>query len=314
MENLQVIVEPIQTFNFLSVVPQNEVHNNYKFIKGKLVLSGRQPDGDSVAVIADNIADFKGVYRSFLLKPSSVNGSVQLRFEGIDTPELHYGAALQPFGKEARDYLLFTILGFTQIDYKPSSDPAKPDTTVISSNPATLDVIIATSALETHGRPISYIFNASEPLITTDWGPISETLLRKSINYKMLESGFAYLLAYTSMPLAHFKIFKEVANAARLNKSGVWKDDSTRDFRLTDVHAIEGENAQLIYPKLFRRCIDFFKSGEEELKDWLRKKEKENDQVRITETTIVNMSSLIQQVNDHIYFQADINDIIFIEK
>lgn len=46
----------------------------------------------------------------------------------------------------------------------------------------------------------------------------------------------------------------------------------------------------------------------------VKKKDRENDMVRITESATVSLSSLVQQVNDHIYFQADTNDIIFIEK
>ena len=39
-----------------------------------------------------------------------MNGSVQLRLEGIDAPELHYGTTSQPRGATARDALL-TWLG-----------------------------------------------------------------------------------------------------------------------------------------------------------------------------------------------------------
>ena len=303
----------IETFHFASSVPPNEVHNNYKYIKGRLVLQGRQPDGDSVAFIADNIDYFKDVYRGYLLKPSSRDNSVQLRFEGIDTPELHYGSALQPLGEAARDFLLKDILGFAPT-YKPSNNPDHPDTTVESSIPESIPVCIVTNALETHGRPISYIYLKSDQFEDGDTKPLDPLFLKYSLNYRMLESGYAYLLAYTSMPTAHFQILKEAANIARSQRIGVWEKDATHDFILSTSDSIEGKDAQLIYPKLFRRCIDFFKSGETELKEWLRKTEMENDQVRITETTIVNMSSLIMQVNDHIYFQADTNDIIFIEK
>lgn len=314
MQTLTRLFNFFETSNFNSPNIVEEVHNNYKFIKGNLILAGREPDGDSVAFIADNIEHFQGVYRSYLLKPSSRDNSVQLRFEGIDAPELHYGSAFQPLAVAARDYLLTNLLGFHAIAYNTPGNSSHPSTAVSSSEPIKVPVMIATSALETHGRPIAYIFNHDEEFEDGATAPLDALQLEDSINYKMLESGFAYLLAYTSMPTAHYKVFKQVANDARANRRGVWNNDTTADFILADLSSIAGSKAQMIYPKLFRRCIDFLKTGEPDLKEWLRKADAENDGVRITESTTVSISSLIRHVNDHIYFQADTNDIVFIEK
>jgi endonuclease YncB( thermonuclease family) len=118
MQILSTSFATLETANLTMLPFSDEVQNNYKYIKGKLVLEGRQPDGDSVAFVADNVDLFRDVYRSYLLKPSSRDGSVQLRFEGIDAPELHYGNVFQPAAKEARTHLLKDILGFTEIEYK----------------------------------------------------------------------------------------------------------------------------------------------------------------------------------------------------
>jgi len=313
MQTVPNFFKPFESANFSLQYAGHEVHNNYKFIKGNLILTGRQPDGDSVAFIPDHIEYFRDVYRSYLLKPSSRDNSVQLRFEGIDAPELHYMAHFQPMGDQARDCLLLDIIGFNDVKYKPTSTN-QPQTDVTGSNPSVIPVIIATSGLETHGRPISYVFPNDNQFEDGATAPLDPEKLIESFNYKMLESGFAYLLAYTSMPAAHYTIFKQVANNARSNNLGVWKNNATHDFTLTSEQSIAGENAQLIYPKLFRRCIDFLRSGESDLKEWLRKKDPENDMVRITESDTVSLSSLIQQVNEHVYFQADTNDIIFMEK
>lgn len=292
---------------------QIEVNNNYRFIKGNLVLFGKQPDGDSLGFIANNYLNFNGLYRSYKLDPPNRDGSaksVQLRLEGIDAPEVHYNKWLQPLATDARDYLLKTPLKFETIKYKEENIPV----TVVSSEPETLPVTIATSGMDPNGRPISYVFPDLNEIEDGYTGSLDPEILPRSINYKMLESGWAYLLAYTSMPLGHFTIFKQAANYARVKKLGVWKEDATREFVLTDRGSVEGAQAQLIYPKLFRRCMDFFNTGESDFKAWLSKKELENDMVRITEYTTVNIACLIQEDNGKITFQADTNDIIFVEK
>src|SRR5947207_4986817 len=88
---------------------------SYLVMKGDFVIVGKEPDGDSVRFIAHNRSLYRQLHRAYRIKPSR-DGSVQLRFEGVDTPELHYGSAAQPLGAEARDQLLNWI-GFQNIEY-----------------------------------------------------------------------------------------------------------------------------------------------------------------------------------------------------
>ena len=50
---------------------------------------------------------------------------MRLRLEGVDAPELHYGTAAQPLGREARDQLL-AWLGFTELEYAPPGARERP--------------------------------------------------------------------------------------------------------------------------------------------------------------------------------------------
>src|SRR6266702_6958321 len=88
---------------------------SYLVIKGNFVVVGKEPDGDSVRFIADNLDLYRHLQRAYRIKPSRDN-SVQLRFESVDATELHYGSAAQPLGAEARDTLL-SWMGFDQIVY-----------------------------------------------------------------------------------------------------------------------------------------------------------------------------------------------------
>lgn len=148
------------------------------------------------------------------------------------------------------------VLGFTEINYKEKDSPDHPAVSVVGSTPKEIPAFIATNALETHGRPISYVFT-NEDFTDGMTDSLHPSLLEKTLNYKLLTSGYAYLLAYTSMPVSHYQIFKQAANEARSKKLGVWENDATHDFVLAGLDSIAGGEAQLIYPKLFRRCIDF---------------------------------------------------------
>jgi endonuclease YncB( thermonuclease family) len=309
---MQEVYHQAKSSNFVFDKNLRSVQNNYKVIKGTLTLVGREPDGDSIAFIPNNVRHFDDIYRGFLLKVSSKDSAVQLRLEGIDSPELHYGSAFQPFGVDARNYFL-ELLGFKPT-YKNKNSIDNPNTSVESSVPATYPAHICTNALEPHGRPISYLFKENKDIKDGIVMALDSSMLNESLNFQMLLSGNAYLLGYTSMPAEHFQLFKEAANSARKSNIGVWKNDTTSDFIISDRNSVNGLHAQLIYPKLFRRCIDFFRSDDVDFKEWLRKTDKENDMVRISKNVVVTLSSLVQQVNDHIYFQADTNDIIFVEK
>lgn len=294
----------------------------YRLIKGKFVIVNYEPDGDSVRFIADNAQLFQSLRRSHLIQRSKKDGSVQLRFEGVDATELHYGNAAQPLGAAARDQLL-NWMGFSKVQF----DANRP-TMVTSAQPAAVPGGILTKSADVHGRPISYVLMKDDVAREKDGATVNTNaaLLSKTMNQKLLEPGMAYPLFYSSMPKEDQQQFRQAAAQARKKKLGVWKVDTTREFVLIDQASI-GPNGECIFPKIFRRCTDFLKavaagfSGD--LVNWLIStqgdpKGTEDDQV-ITHATSSNplevrLSSVIQQHNNRVAFQPDLLDIVFIEK
>jgi len=65
---------------------------SYRVIAGRAVLVGKQPDGDSVRFVPDDATLLTGLKNGDRVRVSG-DGSVQLRFDGIDAPELHYQGA-----------------------------------------------------------------------------------------------------------------------------------------------------------------------------------------------------------------------------
>jgi endonuclease YncB( thermonuclease family) len=286
----------------------------YLTIKGKFVIAGKEPDGDSVRFIADDPELYQELQRNYRIRPSR-DRSVQLRFEGIDAPEIHYGKYAQPLGDEARDFLL-KKMGFAKIKFQGDR--------VQSADPDTVSGVILSQAADVNGRPISYVLLRKDAaqLENGDWTQVEPELLRQTLNFLMMAEGKAYYTVYTSTPRSHRQVLREAALAAREQDLGVWAADSTSIFRLVDFDSITPPDGQLILPKLFRRSIDYLKAVDEgfrgNLEDWLannsRGSRNENDRVIIRDRTQVSLSSLIEQYNSQIAFQEDLLDITFVEK
>jgi len=298
----------------------------YRVIQGQFLIIGKEPDGDSVRFVANQRSHYRGLYRDDRIKPSRQDGSVQLRFEGVDAPELHYGKAAQPLGKEARDRLL-DWMGFTDIEFA-----GRNSNTVRDSQPEAVEGTILTKAAETNGRPVSYVLLTADAdsLEDGDWVRVDNALLQQTLNFRLLTEGMAYYTVYTSTPLEHRQLLRQAAAAAREKERGIWRLDTTDSFTLRDQEDI-GPEGQLLLPKLFRRCTDYLKDttngarDEDQvfrgtLKNWLLSNSRENDRVLILDSVDelpsveVQLSDLLRQSNRHIFFQPDLLDIVFVEK
>jgi endonuclease YncB( thermonuclease family) len=293
----------------------------HRAIHGELLLYSvtqhYEPDGDSVRFKADNIDDFNDLYRHYKIKPSQHDDSVQLRFEGVDALELHFQNHAQPGGKDARDKLLEDILGFKNIIYDNNG------TRVKSSEPDSIPATILSKASDPFGRPISYILIGNERNKFKDDEIVNVDLatLDKTVNIQVLKEGFAYPLVYTSTPRYHRDHIRQIAKQLQTQRKGIWKNDGSSSFRLEDYSSIDDPHGSPIFPKLYRRCVDYLKdyldqrfSGD--LVDWiLSKGDKENDQVLINETDFPSkLSNIVEVHNSKISLTANITDLIFVEK
>jgi endonuclease YncB( thermonuclease family) len=289
----------------------------YVAIPGEFVLIGKEPDGDSVRFVPDDPSHFNELGNSYRIQPTRTDGSVQLRFEAVDATELHYGTASQPMAASSRDAVL-TRLGFTNVQFKPNS------TTVIACQPERTSGVILSKAADVHGRPISYVLPGKTPAGVHEgqWNYASHAILRRTVNFDILEQGLAFYTVYNSTPAQHRGFLSEIAAAARNASQGVWAENATADFVL-DTQADIGPDGAVILPKLFRRCTDYLKAKQQgfvgELADWLRANatgpRQEDDQVHlVSANATVRLSSLIEQHNNHISLKADLLDIIFIAK
>jgi len=283
---------------------------------GELTVIGKRPDGDSIRFIPDSPEHLDDLQRADRKRISKTDGSLQLRLEGIDTPETHYGPHAQPMGERARDWLLEQA-GFSDVVFNEAG-------TVTQASPERRAAVVLTKAFDPNGRPISYVLlDEDDAPADGEWTDVDAELLRRTLNARSLSEGVAYLTLYTSTPATHGRTLRALAREAREEDRGVWAVDETGEFRLADQGSIGPPDGALILPKLFRRCTDYLKAVEGgfagTLPDWLvaasaTGRRPENDLLLVCGETEVAMSAVAQQVNQRIRFTAGLLDIVFVEK
>jgi endonuclease YncB( thermonuclease family) len=285
----------------------------YLAIAGQAVLVGKQPDGDSVRFRPADPTLLSRLENGGRVHPST-DGTVQLRFDGVDAPELHYQGHAQPQGDTARDSLL-AQLGFTGIAY------ADNGATVTAATPSTVPLVILSRLVEVNGRPVSVVYSgeAALGLIAASGTRVELTaeLLGRSINAWEVSTGVVYPLLYTSTAAQLRAVFVGLAASARQQQQGVWSADSSAGFALPDVAAV-GPGGTLIFPKLFRRAVDYLRqrsSPAETLPAWLTAHaDTEDDDVLVGSSAAQALHSLLRQSGDDITFVPDLLDLVFVER
>lgn len=286
----------------------------YRHLHGRLVIRGKMPDGDSVRFVADLERPYDDLYYARRVRPSQEDGTVQLRLEGIDAPEVHYGPYAQPYGEVARGALL-AMLGFTGVVFEGGERNR-----VEGGAPDAVPVTVLTHSADANGRVVSYLLPRQDVEDGFE-GRVDGEVLRASFNYRMLAEGHAYFMAYTSTPRVHQAVFREAAIAARKARQGLWPLDRTEEYVLMRQEDI-GPRGQLIFPKLFRRSTDYLAAQRGgfrgDLADWLvasraGRTRDEDDQVVVADRVETRLSELLQQRNSRVALQADPLDLAFVE-
>lgn len=278
-------------------------------LRGRLVVIGKQPDGDSIRFVPDTPALLGDLRRARRIRPSR-DGSVQLRLEGIDAPETHYQGQAQALADPARDRLL-ALCGFRSVRHR--------DQEVIAAEPAERPAAVLAQMADANGRPVALLLTDGRLPADGSYTAVDDALLARTVNADLLADGSAYLTLYDSAAPPLRAALRALAAKARKAGLGVWDADATSAFTLLDQASI-GPQGELVVPKLFRRCTDYLRTRTpgETLVHWLRTHgdpaRPEDDLVVIGGRFTVHLSDLVEQRNDEITFTADLLDLVFVEK
>jgi endonuclease YncB( thermonuclease family) len=266
-------------------------------LQGDLVVVGKSPDGDSIRFIPRTPALLRRLNGGSRVDPSS-DGSVQLRLDGIDAPEVHYNGLAQPLAEPARADLL-AWCGFRDVRWSGEQ--------VSAATPARVPAAVLSSLVDPNGRPIVLLLRDAFPPDGADVEPDVE----RTANFALAASGAAYGTFYETT--ASRATLTAAAVAARTARRGVWARDATAGFSLDAI----GPSGAPILPKLFRRCSDFVRAGAPgTLPEWLRRRRGEpnspDDRV-LVDGEARFFSDLLRQDGRRISLLADPLDLVFVD-
>ena len=289
---------------------------HYRVVSGKLIVAARQsPDGDSMRFVPDDISHLEDLPHYRAPRESDSHQSFQLRFQAIDTPELHYAGACQPFGLEARDGLL----DWLGIDHSTWDWVVAPKD-FYHEMPAQ----ILCDGFESHGRPISFVF-LDAPGKDGSEIKLTKRILQQSFNHHAAKAGLAYLGLYAGGLSPDIRAtMVEAYLGAKHDELGLWKLDESTQFKVETLEDLTQGRGTLIYPKIFRRCVDglrwangVFEPGLD-LDDFLQSTPRENDAVHVADhaghVLKLHLSDLVVQENNEVRITTDLNQVDFVSK
>jgi len=203
----------------------------FTLIKGNFRPDFGRPDGDSLRFVPDDPAPiFRLRRRGVGPKINQSNGSIQLRFEAIDTME---SSALDPFASNATDSNLELAMKDGGEGY------------------------ICSTQLGPNGRPIAFVFSGSTASADgADDIFLGPDDIMNSVNMQQLALGHAYPLFYDTLFDDLRERCADVSNEAKSNGLNVWSADETNSGTTWTGNA---DTMQPIYPKLWRRIDKFVK-------------------------------------------------------
>lgn len=266
----------------------------FTLMKGSFEPSFGQPDGDSLRFVPDNpepITDLRRRGQRPKINPD--NGSIQLRYEAIDTMEKR---ALEPFSSDATA---------SNLDLAGTQGGARSARGHVYAN-----------QLDPNGRLIAFVFageSAAEDGSSVFLGPDD---IAESINLRQLALGHAYPLYYDTLFDDLRRRCTEASEAARAKRLGVWSADaSLSGARWTG----SVETLPPIFPKLWRR-IDTFSRDDTlfeparpfaNLKRWIAQFSPER--VIVSETdTVTGFDNIIETTDDTVRMTVEPHKIVVV--
>jgi len=211
----------------------------FTLIKGRFVPEAGRPDGDSMRFRPyDDTPLYKLKRRGAAPKLSSRTGTIQLRFEGIDTME---SKSALPYSKAATDSNL-ELCG-------------------VPEGVGEANGYILTNQIGPNGRPIAFVYLGDCEDRDGSQVYLDEARLKESINYQQLQRGHAYPLFYDTLFSDLRIVLSELVVETRRDRLGVWRDDVTMSgAKYSGPNSIS--TMKPLFPKLWRRLEKFSRDND----------------------------------------------------
>ncbi|MFF3673717.1 nuclease [Streptomyces sp. NPDC002120] len=255
-------------------------------IKGSYEIVGTQPDGDTVHFRPDKPEEWDFVCGPYRVKRNA-SGRGKLRLEGIDALETHYSrtgpevAQPPPLPAKAREELL-SWLGFTSVVWGA-------DGKVASTTPASVPGFVLTRGADPSNRCIAFAGLGSHPADSGTHVFVDSALLQSTLNYHLVSEGLVYPLYYGTLFYGLRDELTLAFQQAQAAAKGVWAVDKTLSgATVTGLDSITdvGPTAEgmVLWPKLFRRLVDYLNLGDPDLSGFRAYLDQEADKFLVVST------------------------------
>ena len=263
-------------------------------IKGIFKPATGIPDGDTIRFAPfDPSLLFKLQKKSKIPRLNQKNGTVSLRYEGIDALEKD---TFQLFASKATENNL-RLLGL-----KGPSDEK--------------EGYILASHIGTNGRPISFVFSGTTHKEDGSRIFLDPETMKDSINYKLLKMGLVYPLFYNSLFADLRQALASTTASARQSGLGFWTKDKTKEG-VTWRGARSLEKLPPIFPKLWRRLENYtqvrdFKDRSTTLENFQEYMKMRRDRIFIvSESRFTDLDRIVEIDKDRVSLPYLPEDLIF---
>lgn len=269
----------------------------FTVIKGVFMPEVGRPDGDSIRFKPHNPDPlFRLLRRGFAPKLNANNGTIQLRYEGIDTME---SRANSEFSAAATTNNL-ALCG-------------------VPSGTGTAEGYILSNQIGPNGRPIAFAFAGATPLADGDSVFLDTTLLAQSVNYQQLAAGLAYPLFYDTL-YDDLRVFlAQQVTRLRAAPQHIWLHDQTN----SGAHYQGRASLALmppIFPKLWRRLESYSRDSDVldpqslgEFRNYLQSLRDERV-VILSEQRITGFDNVVQITGNQIQLRYRPEDLVIISR
>lgn len=262
---------------------------------GEFAPEAGRPDGDSMRFRPDDPTPlFLLPRRGRPPKVNSQNGTIQLRFEGIDTME---SRAADPFSSDATT----SNLGLCGVP----------------SGTGTARGHILSTQIGPNGRPISFVFAGDAPQADGESVFLNVDRMKDSVNFQQLSRGHAYPLFYDTLFFDLRMAMADQAASARGNGDSVWSADVT-NTGATYTGRDSLETMPPIFPKLWRRLDSYSRDSDvvnpnslDEFKEYLNSLREERVFI-VSEGRSTGFDDIIEVDGDTIRMTALPEDMVIV--
>lgn len=282
--------------------------SRYTLIKGSFHVVGTEPDGDTIRFQPDDPTIVANLGPPGQRPTFSAGGTqINTRFEGIDALETHFaGTHQQPrLGDLAAERML-AITGFTRV--------VRTGSKVVAAEPPSIRGHVAANSLDSYGRMIAFVFTGEHAGADGSELFLDSATLAGSVNAALLGEGLVYPAFYTTLPVDLRDHLQAQSRLVRERALELWAEDAPSLDRAVPVPDLAAAAALVMWPKLFRRLVGYFRSGQVGLAGfdaWLRADARNRDDfLQLPNGELGNMHDLVEVSSDTMRLRFRPEDLV----